>query len=79
MEANLKYHNTSVEELIVSFDEDRDPVQRDIVLIILSKMLRVTILCVVGDYLWLSTPYVNVVEASIVIVFGKTFTYNTGI
>ena len=79
MEANLKYHNTSVEELIVSFDEDRDPVPRDIVLIILSKMLRVTILCVVGDYLWLSTPYVNVVDASIVIVFGKTFTYNTGI
>ena len=44
---------------------------RDLTLLTLSKMLRVTILVIHPEYLWLSHPFVNVTDASVVLVLEK--------
>ena len=51
----------------------------DLSLLVLSKMLKVVIAFVHPDYIWMSTPDVNISEASVVIVFdGKFYIYATG-
>ena len=48
----------------------------DLTMMILSKMLKVVILFQHPDYLWISTPDVNVLEASVVLVYDGTQTIN---
>ena len=48
----------------------------DLTMMILSKMLKVVILFQHPDYLWISTPDVNVIEASVVLVYDGAQTIN---
>ena len=51
----------------------------DLSLLVLSKMLKVVIAFVNPEYIWMSTPDVNISEASVVLVFdGKYHIYATG-
>ena len=51
----------------------------DLSLLVLSKMLKVVIAFVDPEYIWMSTPDVNISEASVVLVFdGKYHIYATG-
>ena len=51
----------------------------DLSLLVLSKMLEVVIAFVHPEYIWMSTPDVNISEASVVLVFnGKYHIYATG-
>ena len=51
----------------------------DLSLLVLSKMLKVVIAFVHPEYIWMSTPDVNISEASVVLVFdGKYHIYATG-
>ena len=43
----------------------------DITLLILAKMLKVVIAVIHPDYIWMSTPDVNVHEASVVIIYDS--------
>ena len=53
----------------------------DLTMMVLSKMLKVVILFQHQDYLWISTPDVNFLEASVVLVYDSAQTiydhYNT--
>lgn len=49
----------------------------DLSMMVLSKMLKVVILMQHPDYLWLSTPDVNVKEASVVLVYDGIKTINS--
>ena len=48
----------------------------DLTMMILSKMLKVVILFQHPNYLWMSTPDVNVLEASVVLVYDGTLAIN---
>ena len=51
----------------------------DLSLLVLSKMLKVIIAFVHPDYIWMSTPDVNISEASVVLVFDEKYhIYATG-
>ena len=48
----------------------------NLLMILLSKMLKVVILMHHLDYLWISTPNINVMEASVVLVYDGVRTIN---
>ena len=51
----------------------------DLLLLVLSKMLKVTIGVIMPDYVWISCPDVNLYEVSVLIVFdGQKCFYDTG-
>ena len=51
----------------------------DLTLLILSKMMKVVIALIHPDYIWMSTPDVNVLEASVVLVYdGDVLIQGTG-
>ena len=51
----------------------------DITLLILAKMLKVVIAVIHPEYMWMSTPDVNVREASVVIIYdGADRFFGTG-
>ena len=51
----------------------------DLSLLVLLNMLKVVIAFVHPDYIWMSTPDVNIFEASVVMVFDRKFLiYPTG-
>ena len=51
----------------------------DLTLLVLSKLLKVVIALLHPDYIWLSTPDVNVTEASVVLIYnGDMLIQGTG-
>ena len=51
----------------------------DLLLLVLSKMLKVTIGTIMPDYVWISCPDVNLCKVSVLIMFdGQKCFYGTG-
>ena len=49
----------------------------DLTMMVLSKMLKVVILMPYMDYLWISMPDINILEASVVLVYDGVRTINS--
>ena len=78
LETNLSMREMSLDRFMKA--SMNSPFQGfDLSLLVLSKMLKVVIAFVHPDYIWMSTLYVNISVASVVVVFDGNFhIYATG-
>ena len=78
LEMNLAVHDINSDDYtkaVMNSSYDR----YDLTLLVLSKLLKVIIGVIHPDYIWLSTPDVNVLEASVIFVYdGNVLIQGTG-